>query len=713
MYRAVRIGSCLPMRVRAIETAGLNCEPERYMQAGTHTISTSPKASATVTSEPPISFWAMTMLPHPKKMSAKVPMNSAMQAFAVVGMVGSHSMERRVMRLLMSYYGILSRAVLAAWVLLWSLLLVGCSDTPSKEVTSFRPVAPELLDDPRFGVFPTERIDAVLGLPLVVLVELAGGYRPEDVGDVVLDDGRVLATRVVWVGVKPGEPGGSWLEPAGEWTVRMPAEVAGGMVPRGEIGTWAVLLDPPIDAVGQGIWIAGRRHAVNWLPDPAVVATRVSSRAWLSPLTPEMRDSQRLRLLVEPLRRSPFRRWRYRLMVGELSPRVERRVVEVDGTVRRRGSQVRWDSEAFGSGALELLASQLESKWTIGLARLDQADDELAVRIRQRLCAIVDFGAGEIAPLWPFDQEGLDRLLADLLDQQLQPHERVRRAKLWLDDQPVMAAWIVSDAPRSGRNRGDDGGGGASLATVAVANLSPRPRATSVFNQDAQGGPELSSLASMNARAYEVACLSAAGEIPFVVARVGDDERVLAVRGGGLKATPPGLRIDRFFDDWSLRTLQAPAAPGGNAYRCGALLYRDPAKRWVLYVECASPDQDQKSESLRVTLGPEGAAGDLVIRLSPGTEPEIVHEQSAPPRSPFVPDVEVESFPGGWSARLVVPERSIESGSIGLGGGRLRLGLEHTDSLGRRSAWPRPMLPWQGASGRAAIDLSAWGGLGR
>lgn len=585
------------------------------------------------------------------------------------------------------------------------LAVTGCGESSQEIETAFEPVAPELLNDPRFGVFPTERIDAVLGLPLVIRVDFAGNFLPEDVGQVVLDDGRALDTRIVWIGVRPGERSGSWLEPAGEWAARSVQEVAEGFVPEGELGTWAILLDPPIDAVGQGMWIAGTRHSVNWLPDPTVVASRVSARAWQSPLTAEMRESQRLRFLVEPERKSPFRRWRYSLMVGEISPRAERRVVEIDGRIRRLGSSVEWASGELTGEVLELFASQRESKWAIGLARLDQADNELAEQVRQRLCTIVDFGAGELAPLWPLDREGIDRLLSDLLDQRLQPRERARRAKLWLDDQQTAVAWVVSDAPRT------DAATGRSVATIAVANMDYEARLASVESRSNADGSELSSLGALSARAYEVPCGTAVGEIPAVVAKVGNDERVLAVGGVDVKARPPGLRIDRFFGDWSLATLQAnviPTMPGGDAYRTGALLYREPGGRWMLYIECVTPRRDQEDESVRVTLGPEGAPGDLIVKLSPGSEPEVEFERGAALLAPFVPDAEVETFPGGWSARLVVPERSIEAN-----GDRLRLGIERTDSLGRRSTWPRPMLPWQGACGRAAIDLATWGGLGR
>ncbi|GAB5497076.1 MAG: hypothetical protein Phyf2KO_21560 [Phycisphaerales bacterium] len=563
----------------------------------------------------------------------------------------------------------------------------------------------ELLDDPRFGVFPTERIDAVLGLPLVIMVEIVGGYLPEDVGEVVLDDGREIETRLMWIGVRYGDAAGSWLEPAGEWSARTVEEVASGLVPDDEVGAWAVMIDPPIDAVGQGIWIAGRRHSVNWLPDPSVVASRVSSRAWLSPIPPSMRESVRLRFLVEPMRENPFIRWRYKLMVGELSPSIEQRVVELDGSVRRPVGDVEWASGHLRSETLETLARQRESRWAIGLARLDQADDELAERVRQRLCAIVDFGAGEIAPFWPLERDGINRLLSDLLDQRLQPRERARRARLWLSDQRESHAWVVSDAPRS------DPVTGKHLATVAVVNAAYEPRLASVASRFEAEASDLSSLGQLRARAYEVITDPSGGEIPAVVARVGSEERVLSVPGVNLRASPPGLRIDRFFGDWSLLALQSsavPVAPGGDENRCGALLYREPAGRWMLYVECAAPENEHTDQRVRVTLGPEAQAGSVVIVLSPDQEPSVEFEENQPPMAPLVPDVEVSSFPGGWYARLVIPDRVIENR-----GTLLRLGIEHFDALDRRSAWPRPMLPWQGSCGRAAIDLTQWGGVGR
>ncbi len=586
------------------------------------------------------------------------------------------------------------------------MLLSGCVNT-EPDPGPWNPVAPEFMDDPRFGVYVSGRIDAVLGTPLVILIELAGDFPAEDVGPAVLDDGRELETELFWIGVRPGDPGTSWLAPSGEWTARTAEEVRSGSVPRDEVGTWALLVDPPIDAVGQGLWIAGQRRSVNWLPDPAVVASRVSSRAWLSPLPVAMRESSKLRFLVEPERTSPLRRWRYKLMVGELSPVVERRIVELDGSVRRpaRQGEIEWSTGAMISRVLETLASQQESKWAIALARLDQADDALAEEVRRRLCAVVDFGAGEIAPVWPVRQEGIDRLLSDLLDQQLTSRERARRAKLWLDDQSTSIAWIVSDAPRA------VGATGEPRTVVAAANIAYESRLTAVSNVSSDESSDLTTLAPLTARAFEATSRARPGEIPIVRARVGEEEHRLGVGFVGLRAAPPGLQIDQFAGDWTLASMLAgtPLTPtGGAAWQTGALLYCDPAGTWMLFVQCSTPKNDSPEERLRLTLGSEGSTNDIVIEYSSTSEPvvEMGPGTVLSPVEAFTPEAEIDTFPGGWSVRLVVPDRVIESR-----GALMRLGIERRDALARRSAWPRAMLPWQGEGARAEIDLTTWGGL--
>lgn len=133
------------------------------------------------------------------------------------------------------------------------LVSPGCGGGGDKErETAFEPVPDELIDDPRFGVYPADRVDAVLGMPMVILVELAGGYLPEDIGAVRLDDGRELESEVVWFGVSAQPASGQWLDPAGVWRVRTldGCSRAEGLAPRAGHGRYC--LTHPSTRWGRG-----------------------------------------------------------------------------------------------------------------------------------------------------------------------------------------------------------------------------------------------------------------------------------------------------------------------------------------------------------------------------------------------------------------------------------------------------------------------------
>src|SRR5690606_20806066 len=113
--------------------------------------------------------------------------------------------------------------------------------------------------------------------------------------------------------------------------------------------------------------------------------------------------------------------------------------------------------------------------------------------------------------------EGIDRLLSDLLDQQLRPRERARRARIWLDEQPTSMAWVVSDAPLA------DGNTGSARTVIAAANIDYESKLTSVSSLVGGDSSDLSTLSPLTARAYEVTSRVRTGETPVVVARVGEE----------------------------------------------------------------------------------------------------------------------------------------------------------------------------------------------
>jgi len=60
--------------------------------------------------------------------------------------------------------------------------------------------------------------------------------------------------------------------------------------------------------------------------------------------------------------------------------------------------------------------------------------------------------------------------------------------------------------------------------------------------------------------------------------------------------------------------------------------------------------------------------------------------------------------PAAWSAWVPIPA-SVQAGRL------VRVGMQRVDARGVRSAWPRPMMPWQIEPGRVALDLGQWLGL--
>ena len=138
-----------------------------------------------------------------------------------------------------------------------------------------------------------------------------------------------------------------------------------------------------------------------------------------------------------------------------------------------------------------------------------------------------------------------------------------------------------------------------------------------------------------------------------------------------------------------------------EAWTAAGLVYAE-AGTWNVFIECRSPVIGQ-AETVRVWVGAFGAPA-AILRIS--SAGEVVDELG--PRqglSSKVTGAVVSRQGDTWTARVPIPARCIEKD------GTVRIGLDRTDALGRRTSWPRPMLPWQREPGRVAIDTSAWGGL--
>ncbi len=585
----------------------------------------------------------------------------------------------------------------AVWTRLAGLLAlawfaVGCS-TPAEQSPRQPPFGPPPdVSDPRFGVFVPNRVDAVLGERMVIPVELAGDFRPADVGLVQLDDGRRLPTDLVWISDPvPADAGPRpWLPRTGRVTVARPGE-AGAGVGRGR---WVIVFDPPIDAVGQGVWLAGRRVPVNWLPDPREIAMRIPSEAWSSPLPAGIRRAGGLQALLEPIRGIPSRRWRAKLVSGELTPGSEDPIVAADGSLRREG--LRQLPEArFPDPALDAAARFTESRWLIGLARLYEADTDISLAVRRRLSGVVDFGDGAIAPVWSTDEDASGQLVDDLTDQTLSGRERSRRAELWLGEQPSGVAWVLSDAGRAFA-------AGEPLTTVALLNPTWDTVFASLESWAASEAALLEPLAPLSARAEEIGSRPAGVSRAAVVATIGDEEFQLLAGAADAVARPPGLRVPSLLLDITLEELLNQRRTAARQDATSALLYLDHRDRWVLYIECQTDGRTPADDdTVTVTLGAVGsrveadviATADGIVGLRDGGIGATLDQPL---------EAEVARYEGGWSFRLTIPERFIEDGRA------FRFGMQRLTDRGVRSAWPRAMLPWQRSVPRAAVDFAKW-----
>lgn len=571
---------------------------------------------------------------------------------------------------------------------------------------------------PRDATFePQERrVDAAPGRPLVLPVEVRGAIDPVRPIRALMDDGRSVPAELWWISVAPeGRPG--WLPSPGRWSA---TPASADVLPAGA-GSWCVLLDLPSDAMGQGVWLGGRRVAINWLADPRLVPPGAA------PSWPPEPDTARLAAVerwLEPERTNPMRRWRVRLLTRGFAPPGAREAIPLPEDPSAGGGPIPAEPDAFGHPTLEALAAQAEARWRAALSRLRRADADLADRVRRRLVLTVSFGGGVVAPVWPCEPEDLDSLLVDLLNPRLSDGEAAERAGTWLADQPAAAAWIIDDAGTR------DGMTGRAMATAGVANLSDRRTLTWAQTDPPSGPPDLAPVGPGEVRRLMVP-VPPEGAARTVRLHLGRWSGAHPVESETLPVRPPGFRAQRFHSDWRLTEwltgdpapLAAPVAAGNidDPWGTSVLILRETdtptgpspasADRWVAHVECRAPGGDASpspvapDDALRVWIGPFERARHVLRVSRTGDAVDEGPPGAGTKRTPL-PGVVVTRLEDRWIARVPLPDGALEPG------GTMRIGLERTDGRGVHSAWPRPMLPWQFEPGRIALDMSAWDGLG-
>ncbi len=526
------------------------------------------------------------------------------------------------------------------------------------------------------------RIDALPGRTLLIPVRAAEGS-PASV-PVTLEDGRELSGKLWRVTVEYDPGRASWLPQAGVWrATAFDAKVAPVAADPhvSALASSMVSVDLPLNVSSRWLTVGTSRVRLNVLGSLATPGT-VAPRQEIDLIGPGPAvDAPALRRLLEPERRSPVRRWRYRLLAHAASE----------------------PGDAFEDPIIEALARQEEGRWSWALRALAMADRDLAQRVARRLVATTTFGAGVVAPTWPSSQADLDALLPDLLDPTLDGARRAQRAEAFLMAQPAATAWIIDDAGTP------DATTGRPSVAVGVANLSERVVLAAAVPGERITDAEPRELGPDTAMRLYV---SYANEAPI--------DAAIGVAVGSLRATlhpmvsrvpgaPPGVALGPLIPDFTLETWIAggsTVAPDPAWVGAAMLLRKD--RVWTLFMECARAGDaaaTPQEDTVRLWIGPT-ARPRLVLRVG---ESGYAHVEQALPGAggTDAPDpaagVTVASRAAKWVCEVKIPDWCIEPD------GTLRVGLERVDSRGARSAYPRPMLPWQAEPGRIVVDTGAWG----
>lgn len=564
-----------------------------------------------------------------------------------------------------------------ALVALLASFLAGCASSDSPRSQTPRTFAPPLASAARIApgqLTPTEpRIDAVVGRPLIIPVRVNTPNVPAELS-CRLDDGRLLRARLRHVVVEP-QLAPTWLPGTGPWTISdsrasTPAPNAAALD--------ILVVSMPIDAVGQGLWLADERLELHWLPFPQRLARGLKAKKLdLGPRAVKIGSEPQTRALLAPESLNPLRRWRARLATVGLEVPSE------------PGADQPASGDLLTDPLLEDWANLVQERWLIGLLRLRAVDSPLAEDLLEALTATAKAPAVGRIPVWPTDPADLDRLLSLLLVGDRPGPRELELIRLWTRERPTAAAWVIDDAGPT------DLSTGAAVSSVGFLNLSPSRTLAWVQRDGRAAEADLKpidpwSFARIDARPDPLPATKPSTPATLHLSSWARPEPIASLP---IAVPDQGLRVGPLLPDWTLTSLLAGSpAPADAAHTTAALVFKDndtsrSPSGWSIFIECAVPvsgEANPVSRDDRVLLF-FGAAS----TASPAIECRPAAQSSS--TSP--------AAPGRWTANVPIPSSAIDSQGV------LRLGILRLDPLGRRSAFPRPLLPWDTAPGRVALRL--------
>lgn len=567
------------------------------------------------------------------------------------------------------------------------VLLAGCAgDAPvdpsgaGTSVPGVRSASGSLRLDAAWGnliVVPATR------LPAGAMETLADANRRASVhtddGRPVHVDVRILESRGTLSPSLPPTNRRGWLPSVGAWsTIDIPVgKPLGPSSGENYAASPFAMIELPLGTLGQGVWIGDTRLEVNWLQSSRTIADRLPELNWASPLASDAAASPMVRAALDAERASPFRRWRAKLGAGTLVPTGDRDD-QAPSTAK------------FDDPALELIAQQIEERWTVALARLGEADTSVYDKVRRALVltSSVRTSAGlTVVPVWPTDQDVLDDLLVSLLAPRATELQRKEAAARFLRACPVAVGWVADDASSLDATTLEP------VVVVGAANFSDEPAAASVRWPRSPLSPDFEPVPARSSTFLTVPALEGfASPVRTPLSyRIGDWMGSPAASPSAIAVQPPGAFLGPLSLDWSLASWLAASPPTLQPPLALSLL-RTPSPNprarpvnegWVLYGEIASPTI---AGTVRIWLGSAASA-----------------------RAPLTFPIKVET-----EAASTVRTFSMPIPADAIGRGIMLIGVDAELSIQDAQthwSWPRPMFPWQVAPSRAALDLTQWGGV--
>lgn len=535
-----------------------------------------------------------------------------------------------------------------------AVLLAGCAKQAARPILRESPtplVAGETLVSPidRAGAAWT---DTRAGLPPPIL----------------LSDGQSIPTSVATLYRQPtGSSGSSWLPDPGAWQRTTIID---------EYTTTMLVANLPTSAMGQSIWMAGRRLPAFWLlPNLSETA-----RPTASPLALPPRHQERAITLLEPELADPLLRWRAELALARLG--------------------VEPPPPGWTDPVLRSWAEQSEARWHAAEQRLRAADPSTADRLIDTITRWLVTPDAAL-PVWPTRADDINGLVLAILRPGASDETVLRTALAFLERQPQWLAWVIDDA------------GGVVGGSIAVVNLSPVPALLSVR---APTGPwQAHGMVSSGeiANVPVPTSLTASPTPTMWEVRLGGRTRALPVATNAVPLTPPGMPIGPFWHDWTLDGLLAGTGQSpsqGQTGWLGGLIQRDPrlnspgssSSGWVIYVEVRRPPCDlprpgeaaPEIDSVRLSFGPTSTPRAVITVRCTGL---TTFDSGSPGESAIL-----NTSTDRWAFTLPIDSTWLEPD------GTFLIGVQSLPHDGHRAAWPRPLLPGQQAVGRVRIDPSSW-----